>query len=48
MDVFLIQGGVVQNIVSVESIEKAQPLYPEYVLVERVEENMHVQIGETL
>jgi hypothetical protein len=46
MDVFLIAGGLVQNIIRVESVAKAQALFPGFMVVERTEHNQHLQIGD--
>ena len=46
MDVFLIAGGIVQNIICIDSLELAKILFPEFTVVERTEENQQIQIGE--
>jgi hypothetical protein len=46
MDVFLILNGVVENIVSVPSMEWAISAYQGYQVVERTETNAHLNIGD--
>lgn len=46
MDFFLIKDGTVQNIVVVESLEKAQVLFPDMTIIERTEANATTQIGD--
>lgn len=48
MDVFLIRDGVIENVAVFDSLEHAQQLCPEHTVVERVEENRHLNIGDTL
>ena len=46
MDVFLLRNGVIENIVSVPSLEWAVSAYSEYQVVERTETNAHLNIGD--
>lgn len=48
MDVFLIRNGVVENVIVVPSLNWAQAAYPGYTIVERSEENKHLNIGDTV
>lgn len=41
MDIYLIRAGIVENIVSVASLEQAAQMYPEHTLVERTPDNSH-------
>ena len=46
MDVFLIKDNKVENIIVVNSIEDAVKYFPDYVIVERDEDNRHVNSGD--
>ena len=46
MDFFLVKAGVIQNVVVVESLRVAEELYPGYTLIERTEENQHLNPGD--
>jgi hypothetical protein len=41
MDVFLVKGGVIENIISVPSIEWASSAYPDYTIIQRMESNAY-------
>jgi len=46
MDVFLIKDGKIENIVVVASMEDAKRYFPDYVIVERNENNHRVNPGD--
>ena len=46
MDVFLIKDGKVENVVVVESMDKALAMYPGYTVVERTPANESTNIGD--
>jgi hypothetical protein len=48
MDVFLIKGGVIENIVVVENLAQAEMLFPGYTIIERTDENKHLNSGDSL
>jgi hypothetical protein len=48
MDFFLIIGGVIQNVVVVDSLQHARDLFPAFEVIERTEENQHLNPGDVL
>jgi hypothetical protein len=47
-DIFLIKGNIIENIICIESTELAQKLFPGYQLIERTDDNKHLNPGDTL
>jgi hypothetical protein len=48
IDVFLVKDGTVANIALVESLEQARALFPDLKVVERTDDNKHINVGEQL
>lgn len=46
MDILLIRDGVIENIALAESMENAAALWPDHTLVERTEDNKHLNPGD--
>jgi hypothetical protein len=45
-DFFLIKGGIIVNIALIESLELALKLFPDFTIVERTEDNKHLNPGD--
>jgi hypothetical protein len=45
-DFFLIKNGVIVNIALIESFELAVELFPDLTIVERTEDNKHLNTGD--
>jgi hypothetical protein len=48
IDVFLIKDGIVANIVVIENLALAQQLFPDLTVVERTEDNKHINPGDPM
>jgi hypothetical protein len=48
IDVFLIKDGIVANIVVIENLALAQQLFPDLTVVERTEDNKHINPGDSM
>lgn len=48
IDVFLIKDGIVANIVVIENLALAQELFPDLTVVERTEDNKHINPGDPM
>ena len=48
IDVFLIKDGVVANIIVIEDLTLAQELFPDLTVVERTEDNKHINPGDPM
>jgi hypothetical protein len=47
-DVFLVRDGIVANIIVIEDLALAQQLFPDLTLVERTEDNKHINPGDPM
>jgi len=48
IDVFLIKDGNAVNIIVVESLDLAQQLFPDLTVVERTDDNRHINPGDSM
>lgn len=48
IDVFLVQNGIVINIIVIESLAFAQELFSDLTVVQRTKDNMHINSGEPM
>ena len=48
VDVFLVKDGIVANIIFIESLDLAQELFPDLTVVERTEDNEHINSGDPM
>ena len=45
MDVILVRGGIVENVISADSVERAEMFYPDHIAMERTPELSYVGAG---
>ena len=48
IDVFLVQNGIVINIIVIESLAFAQELFSDLTVIQRTEDNIHINPGEPM
>jgi hypothetical protein len=48
IDVFLVQNGIAVNTVVIESLAFAQELLPDLTVIQRTEDNVHINPGEPM
>jgi hypothetical protein len=48
VNVFLVKDGIVANIILIEDVAFAQKLFPDFTVVERTEDNAHINPGDLM